>query len=217
MFASTGLVRKMQVIHSGHDLGWLEEMPPRRAADELRVGYIGQISWIKGVHVLVEAFLAADLGHAARLDIHGNYDQALDYSRRLLEAQSSGDGDRITFHGSFPPPQLAKVLSEVDVLVVPSIWHENNPRVVHEAFAARVPVIASDVDGVAEFVSHGQNGLLFPRGDSTTLAQQLRHLASTPEALRQLRSGIGPVRTIEQEMDELLLLYQRLARKERSG
>ena len=66
------------------------------------------------------------------------------------------------------------MLSQIDILVVPSRWHENNPRVIQEAFASKTPVIAANVGGIVEFMQHEFNGLLFERNDVADLARQLR-------------------------------------------
>ena len=65
----------------------------------------------------------------------------------------------------------------LDVLVVPSIWIENSPFVIKEAFAAGVPVVASNLGGMAELVQDGRNGLLFTAGDSADLRRVLSEAA----------------------------------------
>ena len=71
---------------------------------------------------------------------------------------------------------MAAVLHDVDVLVVPSMWIENAPFIIREAFAAGVPVIASNLGGMAEMVKDGVDGLLFPPGDAVSLGGCLRRL-----------------------------------------
>jgi glycosyltransferase involved in cell wall biosynthesis len=86
--------------------------------------------------------------------------------------------------------------------------------VIQEAFAAKIPVIATNLGGMAEAVTHEVNGLLFERGDVDDLARQLRRVADEPGLLPKLRSGIPPVKTIEQEVTELETMYRDLvARK----
>jgi glycosyltransferase involved in cell wall biosynthesis len=71
------------------------------------------------------------------------------------------------------------VFADMDVLVVPSTWYENTPFVVLEAFAAGVPVIASDLGGLGEIVSE-QNGLLFAAGDPRALRRRIEQVAGDP-------------------------------------
>jgi glycosyltransferase involved in cell wall biosynthesis len=209
MFCDAGSRQDIEVIHSGHDLGWLESMPPRQLSDVVRFGYVGQISSRKGVHILLDAFIAADLRDAARLDIYGDDRQCPGYADQLRERARDSSGT-ITFGGGFAHRELGTVLSNIDVLVVPSIWQENNPRVVQEAFAARVPVVGSDVGGISEFVRHEVNGLLFERGNVLDLARQMQRIIQEPALLPRLRAGVSPVKRIGQEMDELIAVYERL-------
>jgi glycosyltransferase involved in cell wall biosynthesis len=90
---------------------------------------------------------------------------------------------------------------------VPSRWYENAPGVIFEAFAAGLPVVATDLGGMSEFVRHGENGLLFPLDDAGELARLLRRLAEEPGLLRKLREGVPPVKTVGEYVEELEEVY----------
>ena len=94
--------------------------------------------------------------------------------------------------------------------MVPSRWYENAPVVIYEAFAAKTPVIATDLGGMSEVVKHDKNGLLFELENLSDLAKQLRRLAEQPGLLEKLRGGIGPVKTVEDSMSEMEQLYEEL-------
>ena len=70
--------------------------------------------------------------------------------------------------------------NRVDAIVVPSIWTENSPLVIHEALQAGVPVITADVGGMAEHVRDGSNGLLFRHRDPDDLARAMQRLVDEP-------------------------------------
>jgi glycosyltransferase involved in cell wall biosynthesis len=90
--------------------------------------------------------------------------------------------------------------------------------VILEAFAAGVPVIATDLGGMSEFVKHEENGLLFELEDVEDLARQLRRLGEEPGLTEKLRAGIGPVKTVQDDVDKLEALYNTLlSRKEQSA
>jgi glycosyltransferase involved in cell wall biosynthesis len=99
----------------------------------------------------------------------------------------------------------------MDVLVVPSRWYENAPGVIFEAFAAGLPVVATDLGGMSEFVRPGENGLLFPLDDAEELAGLLRRLAEEPGLLRRLRDGVPPVKTVGEYVGELEEVYDGVA------
>ena len=108
-------------------------------------------------------------------------------------AQSLPDsaGSRIEWMGEYRNQDIvADVFNRCDAIVVPSIWAENSPLVIHEALQARVPVITADYGGMAEYVHHERNGLLFAHRDPRSLAQQMQRLADDPKlAMRLGRRG----------------------------
>lgn len=207
VFNLSGVSRDIQVIHSGHDLSWLTSIDQQTRGEKLNFGFVGQITWIKGLHLLIKAFQMSSLSDHANLLVFGSMEQDSDY-QEVIRRSINGNSDSIFLRGGFPHEDLGKVLAEIDILIVPSIWHENNPRVVQEAFASGTPVITSAVGGMAEFVEHEVNGLLFKRDDNTDLAWQLKRIIDEPNLLDQLRNGIGPVKTIENEVEELISLYK---------
>ncbi len=209
VFTASGTDREILVISSGHDLSWLVAANQRKSMDSLNFGFIGQITPIKGLHVLIDAFTANNLVEKTKLIIFGSYDHDPIYQDRIQQSINS-HAETISLRGSFPHEQLGEVLSEIDVLVVPSLWHENNPRVIQEAFAAQTPVIASNVGGMTEFVEHEVNGLLFERNNEIDLGNQLTRIITEPDLLLRLQQGIKPVKTIETEVEELILLYKKL-------
>jgi glycosyltransferase involved in cell wall biosynthesis len=131
------------------------------------------------------------------------------YAERIRQL-CAGDR-RIELAGVYGRQEVSRVLRGLDVVVVPSLWYENSPNVILEAFAHHIPVIASDLGGMAELVNEGENGLLFKPGDPDSLAGQLRRLLEDPRLLPKLRTGIGPVKNLTQEIDELEEIYQRAA------
>ncbi|MDW8068906.1 MAG: glycosyltransferase family 4 protein [Anaerolineae bacterium] len=171
-----------------------------------RVGYLGQIAPHKGVHVLVEAFHSLNTSErACELRIYGDMSRFPRYAERLRRL-ARGD-PRIRFEGAVVNQRVPEILAGLDVLVVPSIWYENSPMTILEAHAVGVPVLASDLGGMAEMVRHGVDGLLFRVGDARDLAARLRELIENPDLLPRLRAGIPSVWTLEQELGKLLEIY----------
>jgi glycosyltransferase involved in cell wall biosynthesis len=209
IFKNSGISRTIRVIKSGHDLSWIRSNIGRDKSEKLRFGYIGQILSIKGLHTLISAFALNEESNDSKLLIYGDYDQEISYTSKLT-AQIKESGKDISLCGSFPHDQLGEILAGVDMLIVPSLWHENNPRVIQEAFATKTPVIASNVGGISEFVKHEVNGLLFERGNEIDLYHQISRVISEPNLIAQLRRGIEPVKTIESEVGEIISIYQDL-------
>ncbi len=172
----------------------------------LRIGYLGGLAWQKGVHVLVEAFNT--LPERAELAVYGDPRPFPDYVARLTAlARHPG----IRFAGPYAPHDRWRVLADLDLVVVPSMWPEISSLVTQEAFAAGVPVVASRVGALAGRVRDGVDGRLVPPGDTTALAAVLADLVERPEELDRLRQGVRPPRTLMEHVAEIEGIYQRLA------
>lgn len=87
--------------------------------------------------------------------------------------------------------------------------------VIAEALSTKTPVIASNLGGMAERIHHGVNGLVFEPGSVEDLTRQLQRLLDDPGLLSQLREGIEPVRTIDDEMAQLLEIYGSLVSEDK--
>jgi len=92
-------------------------------------------------------------------------------------------------------------------LVVPSLWYENTPLVLYSAQAAGCPVLATNLGGLSEVIEHGVNGLLFPSGDASALAQAIARIANDRNLLEQMRIHSRPPKSDTQYVDELLAMY----------
>lgn len=190
----------------------------------LAVGYAGRIAPEKGVRLLVEAFDGLD--GDATLEVFGAFDPTGNaFHRRLTEAAGGGarpgrtgatgsgsrpertaaTADRVRFHGRYDDP--ARPYREMDVLVLPSVWYENSPLVVQEAFAAGVPVVTADVGGMAELVNHGEDGLTFAVEDADALRAALQRLVDDPGLVERLRDGVAEPTRLSDHAEELLGVY----------
>ncbi len=188
----------------GIDISGYDEHSGQRVGMARTIGFIGTLSPHKGCHILIEAFKQLNLPNL-QLKIYGNPNEFPDYFAELKALAENIDS--IEFCGTFPNTKIATVLSELDTLVVPSLWYENTPLVVYSAFAAHCPVVASDFPGMSEVVLHQQNGLVFPAGDINALTEQLRLLASTPDLLTRLSANCKPPKSILDYVNELETAY----------
>ena len=174
-------------------------------ASHLRLAYIGQIVESKGVHVLLEAIRLIPNAHLT-LDIYGDLEKRPKYVSKLH--QIVGQDPRVRFQGLFQQKQVSQVFRELDAVVVPSLWYENSPNVILEAFAHHTPVLASNLGALPELVLDEKCGLLFTAGNPLNLARQISRLIDDTGLLARLASGIQPIKTEQQELDELESIYQ---------
>jgi glycosyltransferase involved in cell wall biosynthesis/MoaA/NifB/PqqE/SkfB family radical SAM enzyme len=195
----------------------------RLRGEPFTFGYIGTHIPAKGVHLLLEAF--GQLRGECRLRIFGRSRQPETTAlRRLAEALPAGAASRIEWLPEYRNEEIVpRVFDTVDAIVVPSIWRENAPLVIHEAQGARVPVITGDVGGMAELVHHEQNGLLFRHRNADDLARQMQRLVDDPLLAERLgtRGYIhhpdGLVPAIADHARDLEDIYRQLIARRRSS
>ena len=188
--------------------------PPARARPAgapLAIGFVGTLVWHKGVHVLLEA--AARLPRDRfELLVFGSLDTFPDYAaslRRLAE------GLPVRFLGGFENGDAARIYAQLDLLVVPSLWPENSPLVIHEAFQAGVPVVGARVGGIPDLLRGGESGPLYAPFSAAELAQCLAELVDSRERLAALRAALPAVKPIAQDAAEWEASYAALRARPR--
>ena len=211
-FATTRFV----VCPYGLDLQGLEPVPPRQPwlgplQRPLRLGFIGSFNRAKGAHVLLEALQRLPSCWRIEVRIYGNPADDPAYAASLQ--QKAAPLPQVEWMGVFSSEEVFGVLGELDLLVVPSLWRENAPLIVLQALASGLPLLLSDVEGMADQVQPGTNALLFTPGDSAALAALLQHLYGNPGALAALSSRGGRPRSIVDYGDQVEWLYAHLQPK----
>ena len=215
VFVSNDVKAPITVQPYGHDLRWLDSYTGKSRSNVLRLGYVGQIIGAKGVHLSLQALNQLPKTHLERLSlvIYGNVNHTPIYGQQITDLAAGLPN--VTFGGTYQHDESAKIFSEIDVLLVPSVWFDF-PLVIYEAFSTQTPVIATNLGGMAEAVSKNVNGLLFERGDASDLAGQIQRLLDEPDLLGRLKQGVPHVRTVKDEVNTLEQKYVELvqARKE---
>ena len=176
----------------------------------LRLAFVGSLTKHKGVHVLLEAFALLEhnpeLRGRFKLTLSGASTDHVYTERLQTRARELG----VRMLGKFQPHELPGRLAAADVLVVPSIWVENQPLAIREAFAAGRPVITSNLGALPESVRDGTDGLLFEPGDPADLARVLGRLVHEPDLLGRLIGGIAQIKGSAQQAAELEPFYEGL-------
>lgn len=153
---------------------------------KIRVGFVGQMLPHKGPDLLIEAFKRAN---SPNLELHlfGKIDEQHPFCQSILVAAKDCEG--VQLRGTFDSARIYEVFSELDVLVIPSRWHENAPLVLLNGLASKTCVIVSDGKGLTEFVTQGRNGFVFRSGDVSDLAGILAKIAATPTILCRVHTS----------------------------
>jgi glycosyltransferase involved in cell wall biosynthesis len=169
--------KKISVIYNGI-LIRPQKLPAGRKShlDKFVVAYVGEFSERKGVHVLFKAIAA--IQEPVILLLYGKGEK--EYERRLHElAESLGIDHKVMFMGF--DPEAASKMSDIDVLVLPSIAYESFGMVLLEAMMQKKPAIVTDVGGMKEVVVDGDTGFVVSSNDPKSLSDALLQLIKNPE------------------------------------
>ena len=197
--------------------------PARASNTSFTFGYIGTHIPAKGIQDMIAAF--GGLSGSPKMRIWGRQRGQDTASLKALVAELPGSvAGRVEWLPEYDNANIARdVFAHVDAIVVPSIWVENSPLVIHEAQQARLPVITADVGGMAEYVHHEVNGLLFRHRSTSAMAAQMQRLVDDPElALRLGRRGYihdadGNVPAMEHHATQIEALYTQALRRRDSA
>jgi Glycosyltransferase len=148
--------------------------------------YAGVLTPLKGIHHLIRAFArVVQEFPEAWLEIVGR-DENPEYAEELRrEVVRLGLNGLVSFVGEVSQVELANRMRHSCVFVLPT-YSEGLPRVVFEAMATGVPVIATAVSGIPEIVKDGITGFLVPLGDEEALAERLRWVLKHPQEVEDM-------------------------------
>ena len=182
---------------------------PSQVKAPVNIGFFGQLSYFKGAKVMLEAMALLGDEVDAHLWLHGaNLELQTEEFQEEFAALHEPLRGRVTFRGSYDHAELPKLMADLHWVLIPSIWWENSPLVIQEAFFHRRPIICSDVGGMAEKVRDGVDGVHFRVGDAFSLAQTIERATGSPKLWRTLRDGIREPHSMSAHIAYLLDLYQ---------
>ena len=178
-------VSKMSMVDYGFSTKRLQKRK-RTKSEPFTFGYIGTHIPAKGIHHLITAF--SMLEGDALLRIWGRHTGQDTNALKAIASALPGDtSSKIQWLPEYKNQSIIRdVFNHCDAIVVPSIWVENSPLVIHEAQQARVPVITANIGGMAEYVKHEVNGLLFEHRSIQSMAEQMARLVNNPSLAKEL-------------------------------
>jgi glycosyltransferase involved in cell wall biosynthesis len=181
---------------------------PSQTKSPTNIGFFGQLSYFKGAQTMMEAMSLLDEDSNAHLWLHGaNLELQTQEFQEEFAARHETLRDRVTFRGSYDHAELPKLMADLHWVLVPSIWWENSPLVIQEAFFHRRPIICSDVGGMAEKVRDGVDGIHFRVGDAFSLARTIESATTNPRLWRSLRDDIREPHPMDTHIARLLDIY----------
>lgn len=175
-----------------------------------RFAFFGHLNPFKGALVAIEAArrLTERGTDPISLTLHGASDYQTDAFKSEL-AKATEKAPFINLRGRYGRDDMAALMAEADWVIVPSIWWENAPLVIQEAFHHKRPVICSGIGGMAEAVRNGIDGMWFRSGDAVHLSEKME-AALEPDLWDRLVGGIEKPRSLQESAADHLDLYRRL-------
>ncbi len=188
----------------------------KKTTKKLIVGYFGQVNAYKGLDLLLEGVsIARTNGLNIHLEINGLGNNEINkennssstYLGRCSQLIKALGTKGVTLAGRYEPKELGKRMAGLDALVMGSIWYENSPMVIQEAYLHGLPVIAPKLGGMEEKVSDGNTGLLFQHGSPQAFADCLCRLESETGLLFEMSAH---ARRAAERLNESNLIHKQI-------
>lgn len=175
-----------------------------------RFAFFGQINPYKGIDVLLRAvsLLSTETRERIHVNIHGaNLEIQTDEYQATIQELLEDTADVVSMCGPYAREDLGQLMEGVDWVIIPSIWWENSPMVIQEAFSYGRPVIASDIGGMAEKVGAYRGGLNFRAGSPRHLADAIERLVDDNRLFEEALESIPHPLSLKAWADEHLRVY----------
>ncbi|NLO20007.1 MAG: glycosyltransferase, partial [Ignavibacteria bacterium] len=196
-----------QIPHSTADLPAIQK-DSEQIEFPIRVSFIGGAMAHKGVHIIAEAAQSLDKEKIA-FDVWGFIDES--YKRLLIDIDKK---QMLNFKGNYVVDDLLKISASSDLAIIPSVWEDCAPLVLAESLALKLPVIASKIGGVQDFIRDGYNGFLYKHDSPAELSQILQKIIDNPNIIIELRNNCFLPYSFDDFIDHLIHIYQIIISKD---
>lgn len=200
---------KIHFIPQGLPFNDQHKISQKPGSKKLKLVFIGRISHFKGVKDLIAAISSLPYNEL-QLDIYGEAGEH-EYMEECKALSLSMP--HVHWKGKVPTEDVVEILSAYDVLCLPSVVCEMAPLVIQEAFAAGIPVLASNVYGNAEMLKDGENGWLFKFKDINDLQLKIKMLIDNRGLISSAKKNIPAVRDFCEVSEDYDQLYNWIIRQ----
>jgi glycosyltransferase involved in cell wall biosynthesis/predicted SAM-dependent methyltransferase len=204
----SGQHNNITVVHQASKITDTFQKPATSAQVQIhspvQIGYIGAVLPHKGLHNLVLASQNLN-SEDVEINIFGFVNE--NYKNEL---QNIDKINIVKWHGEYKVEDLHEIASKLDFIVVPSVWEDCAPLVISEAFAFGIPVIASNIGGIPDFVKDNFNGRLYQYNSPDELSRILQELVSNPSEILRMKNNINRNFNFSKYISHLTQVYDRL-------
>lgn len=200
--------RKVRIVPHGIPLPSLVPEFPEIANGKIKFFYVGRISFIKGLHILLEAFHIIE---APQIELHmiggtGNKEEER-YLAKLHDKYKKDN--RIIWHGKVNSEEIYNLTKDYHVACSPSICLEVFGLNIAEALAMKKPVLSTLNGGGEDQIEDGVNGWLVPQNDVAAMKTKMEEIIANPERIESISANCYAI-SIETHVKELLKIYKEL-------
>ncbi len=212
MFLNGANESKLSLCRHGLPIGaqYDKTQSYHKKGDFLTIGYLGRFNYVKGIHILIKAVrkIFPDIELKVKLYGSANSREEEKYLDKLKRIKKNDN--RIIFSGKLPAKGQKKFFKEIDILAVPSLCLEAGPLVVLEAFSHGVPVVGSNLGGIAELVKDKKNGILVEPGNIKSWQKALQDIFYNPGLIDEMAKNTPKIKTIAEVREENLAVYEKI-------
>ncbi len=169
-----------------------EPLYEKKANTKLTLLYVGQIEYHKGISILIDT-LQKLASVPFELHIAGGGSLLPEVKKRTEHMP------HVFVHGRVEKGELRELYKQAEITIVPSLCYENSPTVIFESFSFHTPVLASKIEGIAELIEEGKNGITFEAGSVKELLEKIQWCALHQHELEAMRKFITVPKTSNEE------------------
>lgn len=165
---------------------------------KLKIGFIGNLNYHKGSDI----FLKIIENEMHEFHIYGGIDESV---LKIIKSKTN-----VFYHGRYNHDELVDILKQIDIGLVLSIWEDNAPQVVFEFLNAKIPIIATKIGGIPDFVN-SSNGFLFENNNEGI--RSVLNLLNSSEIYDLYNSAIRNIirtKTAEEHLEEIIEIYHQV-------
>jgi glycosyltransferase involved in cell wall biosynthesis len=175
---------------------------PKKRDNIFRIALLGNATSIWGINLILD-ILAIWHDQNVRIKVWGNCSE-----QRIMQRVKKFDDARLQFQGPYEREDITDMLSNIDIGIVPSDWADPEPQAVFDFLSHGIPVVASRIGGIPNFVKNEINGILFKPNDANALVGCLLQLKNSPSKIEKLRKNIEYPKTFMEQAIEIKSIYK---------
>jgi glycosyltransferase involved in cell wall biosynthesis len=177
-----------EVVYNGVDTNLFKPIKKQKVTNKLNLLFIGRLFHEKGIDYLLKAIKG--IHEKVHLSLVGDGEKIREYQRKYPSTK---------FYGRVNKELLPEIINQHDILILPSLT-ESFPNVLLEAMACGKPVIATNIFGIPEMVTHGINGFLVPQKNSKAIEKVIQYFLKNPKQIKKM--GMNAHKIIKERFEK---------------